>query len=156
MAIAVGDEAPDFSLKGPDGEMITLSSFRGNKNVVLVFFPLAFSGICTKQLTDIGTHEAQYAGSDAQVLGISVDSHHTQAAFTRELGLRNTRLLADFHPKGEVAKAYGAYMDDLGFSMRASFVIDKDGIVRHADVRVPKEIPDEAKYFATLAICNTQ
>lgn len=155
MAISVGDEAPDFSLKGPDGNPVTLSEFRG-RNVVLVFFPLAFSGICTKQLTDIGSHEAQYAGSDAQVLGISVDSHHTQAAFARSLGLRNTLLLADFNPRGEVATRYGVFIDEAGTAMRASFVIDRNGIVRHADVRVPKEIPDEAAYFTALAACNTE
>lgn len=156
MPVAVGDEAPDFTLKGPDGEPVSLSSYRGHRNVVIVFFPLAFSGICTMQLTDIGSHEAQYAGSDAQVLGISVDSHHTQRAFAQSLGLRNTLLLADFHPKGEVAERYGVYMDEAGISMRASFVVDKHGIVRHADVRVPKEVPDEAAYFATLAACNTE
>jgi peroxiredoxin len=156
MAISVGDEAPDFALKGPDGELVKLSDYRGKKNVVIVFFPLAFSGICTMQLTDIGSHEAQYAGSDAQVLGISVDSHHTQAAFAKSLGLRNTLLLSDFHPRGEVAQRYGVYMDELGMSMRASFVVDRNGIVRHADVRVPKEVPDEAAYFTTLAACNIE
>ncbi len=123
---------------------------------MIVFFPLAFSGICTMQLTDIGSHEAQYAGSDAQVLGISVDSHHTQAAFSKSLGLRNTLLLADFHPRGEVAKRYGVYMEEFGISMRASFVVDRHGIIRHADVRVPKEVPDEAAYFTTLAACNVE
>jgi peroxiredoxin (alkyl hydroperoxide reductase subunit C) len=156
MAISVGDEAPDFALKGPDGELVKLSDYRGKKNVVIVFFPLAFSGICTMQLTGIGSHEAQYAGSDAQVLGISVDSHHTQAAFAKSLGLRNTLLLSDFHPRGEVAQRYGVYMDELGMSMRASFVVDRNGIVRHADVRVPKEVPDEAAYFTTLAACNIE
>lgn len=154
MAINVGDEAPDFSLKGPDGELVSLSSFRGSKNVVIVFFPMAFSGICTKQLTDIGSHEAQYAGSDAQVIGISVDSHHVQGAFTRTLGLRNAILLSDYQPRGAVAQLYGVFLEEQGFAARASFVVDREGIVRHADVRIPKEIPDEAAYFTALAACN--
>lgn len=156
MAISVGDEAPDFELMGHAGAQVRLSDFRGSKNVVIVFFPLAFSGICTKQLTDIGSHEAQYAGSDAQVLGISVDGHHAQAAFARSLGLRNALLLSDFNPRGAVAERYGVYLPDAGTSMRASFVVDRHGIVRHADARIPKEIPDEAAYFASLAICNTE
>jgi peroxiredoxin len=154
MAVSVGDEAPQFTLAGPDGEPVSLSDFRGRKNVVLVFFPQAFSSICTKQLTDVGSHEAQYAGSDAQVIGISVDSHHTLAAFARSLGLRNTLLLADFNPRGQVAESYGVFLPERGFSTRGSFVIDKEGIIRHADVRIPKEIPDEAAYFASLAACN--
>ncbi len=154
MAIEVGQEAPDFTLKGPGGEEVTLSSYRGTKNVVLVFFPLAFSGICTKQLTEIGAHESQYADADAQVIGVSVDSHHANTAFAKSLGLSNALLLADFQPRGAVARAYGVYMDEPGISMRASFVIDKQGIVRHAEVQAPPTIPDEDAYFAALTACN--
>lgn len=154
MAIEVGQEAPDFTLKGPGGEEVTLSSYRGTQNVVLVFFPLAFSGVCTTQLTDIGAHESQYADADAQVLGISVDSHHANTAFAKSLGLKDTILLADFQPRGAVAQAYGVYLDGPGISTRASFVIDKDGIVRHADVQSPPTIPDEDGYFAALTACN--
>lgn len=154
MAIEVGQEAPDFTLKGPDNENVTLSSFRGQTNVVLVFFPLAFSGVCTTQLADIGRHESRYADSDARVLGISVDHHYAQKAFGDSLGLGATTLLADFEPKGAVAREYGVYMEDKGFSTRASFVIDRDGIVRHAVVNAPRDIPDEDAYFAALSVCN--
>lgn len=154
MAIEVGQEAPDFTLKGPGGDEVTLSSFRGKKNVVLVFFPLAFSGICTTQLSGIAAHSSEYADADAQVLGVSVDSHHANTAFAKSLGLTDAMLLADFQPRGATAQAYGVYMDGPGISKRASFVIDKQGIVRHAEIQDPPTIPDEEAYFAALATCN--
>lgn len=154
MAIEVGQEAPDFTLKGPDGEPITLSSYRGRSNVVLMFYPLAFSGVCTRQFTAVGTHEGRYADEGAQVLGVSVDSHHVQRTFAQSLGLDSTLLLADFEPKGEVARAYGVYRDQAGHSGRATFVIDKEGIVRQAEVALPGEMPDEGAALAALAVCN--
>jgi peroxiredoxin len=154
MPVEVGQEAPDFTLKNPANEDVALSSFRGKKNVVLVFYPLAFSGGCTKQLTQINHHGDRYAESDAQVLGVSVDSRHAQGAFARELGLTDAILLADFEPKGEVSRAYGVYLADRGFSGRATFVIDKNGIVQGASLTdATSEIPDEEEYFQTLAVC---
>lgn len=155
MAIAVGQEAPDFTLPGRGGESVTLSSYRGEKNVVLVFYPLAFSGVCTKQLTTIGGNESQYADQDAQVIGISVDSHFSQSAFADSIGLKDTIMAADFEPKGAVARDYGVYLDGKGISTRATFVIDKSGVVRHADVKeVPTDVPDEADAIAALATCE--
>lgn len=155
MAIEVGQEAPDFTLKNPDNEDVTLSSFRGKKNVVLVFFPLAFSGVCTKQLGAIGEHEARYAGDDAQVIGVSVDSRFALGRFAEDLGLKDTILLADFEPKGEVARSYGVYLESAGISGRATFVIDKEGIVRGRSLTdTPAEMPDEEEYFQALAVCN--
>ena len=153
MAVDVGRPAPDFTLKAPDGEDVTLSSFRG-RNVVLVFYPAAFSDVCTTQLTDISANEERYAGSDAQVIGISVDSRHSQERFAEELGLRETILLADFHPKGAVARTYGVWIDDYGIAGRATFVIDTEGVVRGAELTdTPLEIPDQEEYFRTLAAC---
>ena len=154
MPVGVGQEAPDFTLKNQAGEQVTLSSFRGVKNVVLVFYPLAFSGVCTKQFTDISAHEGRYAGEQAQVLGISVDSFHGQAAFAKSLGLATTMMLADFEPKGAIAREYGVYLDERGHSTRATFVIDKQGIVRHAEVVPTREIPDEDAVMASLTTCN--
>ena len=154
MAVEVGQEAPDFTLKNPDNEDVTLSSFRGAKNVVVLFFPLAFSGVCTRQFTQLSANEGRYAGAGAQVLGISVDSRFVQGAFARSLGLDATTLLADFKPKGGVARRYGVYLDERGHSARARLVIDKDGIVRHAEVVVPPETPDENAALAALATCN--
>jgi mycoredoxin-dependent peroxiredoxin len=155
VAIEVGMEAPDFALKGTDGEPVRLSDFRGRKNVVLVFYPGAFSGVCTRQLTRIGEHEARYAGDDAQVVGVSTDSHHANRAFAESLGLESTILLSDVEPKGEVARRYGVYSGPpYGTSLRVTFVIDKRGVVRAVAVPgSPLEIPDEEASFAALAAC---
>jgi peroxiredoxin len=133
---------------------VTLSSFRGTKNVVLMFYPLAFSGTCTRQFTDISAHEGRYAEEQSQVLGISVDSFHGQAAFATSLGLDATMMLADFEPKGAVARDYGVYLDERGHSARATFVIDKQGIVRRAEVAPSPELPDEDAVMASLTTCN--
>lgn len=154
MTVEVGQQAPDFTLKNPSGEEVSLSSFRGEKHVVLMFYPLAFSGLCTLQFTDISAHEARYAGEQTQVLGVSVDSFHAQAAFARSLGLDATLMLADFEPKGAVARSYGVYLDERGHSRRATFVIDKAGIVRHVEVTVAPEMPNEDSVIAALTTCN--
>jgi peroxiredoxin (alkyl hydroperoxide reductase subunit C) len=154
MPVEVGQEAPDFTLRNADNEEVSLSSFRGSRNVVLVFYPGAFSSVCTKQLTQIGEHESRYAVDDAQVIGVSVDSRHVQGRFARELGLEDTILLADFEPKGEVSRRYGVYLDERGMSGRATFVIDKAGIVRGVALTDnPGQIPDEEEYFRALAAC---
>ena len=151
MAIEVGQEAPDFTLRNQHGEKIALSSFRGSKHVVLAFYPLAFSRVCTTQFTRFGEVEARYEGEDAQVIGVSVDSRYAQAAFAESIGLGRTMLLADFEPKGAIARVYGAYLDDFGFSTRATFVIDKSGIVRSAEVMTsPADLPSEEASFAAL------
>lgn len=152
MAVEVGQEAPDFTLKDGDGEQVTLSSFRGKDNVVLVFYPAAFSGVCTKQLTHIGENESRYAGEDAQVIGVSTDNFFTSKAFGESIGLERTILLSDFEPKGEVARSYGVYSPDYGTSGRATFVIDTAGVVREATVMEnPLETPDEEGSFSALA-----
>jgi peroxiredoxin len=154
MAVEVGQEAPDFTLKNPDNEEVTLSSFRGRKNVVLVFYPAAFSGFCTTQLTQIGSEASRYAAGDAQVIGVSVDSRHSQGRFAQELGLTEAVLLADFEPKGATSRAYGVYLDKFGISGRATFVIDKAGIVQGVSLTdSPADIPDQDDYFAALAAC---
>lgn len=154
MALDVGHEAPDFTLTNQAGEPVTLSSFRGEKNVVVMFYPLAFSGVCTRQFTDISAHEGSYAGNNAQVIGISVDSHHAQAAFAKALGLDGTLMLADFEPKGAVARSYGVYNDERGHSGRGTFVVDTNGILQHVDIAIPLAIPDEDAVMAALDVCN--
>lgn len=140
-------------MKDEDGEPFTLSSLRGRRNVVLVFFPAAFSGVCTAQLQGMGGNESRYAGTDAQVLGISIDQPHALKAFSESLGLKDTRLLSDYKPQGEVARRYGAWNEEWGWSRRATFVIDKEGIVRSAVLSEPLEVPDEEAYFSALAAC---
>jgi mycoredoxin-dependent peroxiredoxin len=153
MAVDIGHEAPDFTLRDREGNDVSLSSFRGKKNVVLLFYPLAFSGVCTTQLTELGAGYDTYADGDAQVVAVSVDSFFCQGAFQDQVGADQALFLADFEPKGAVARTYGVYLD-LGWSTRAAFIIDKAGIVQHADVMaVPTDRPDEAAYLASLSTC---
>ncbi len=155
MAIEVGQEAPDFTLRDQRGEPVSLSSLLEGGSVVLVFYPLAFSGTCTRQLTAIGGNLARYAGEDGRVVGVSVDSHHAQRAFAESLGLDGVVLLADFEPKGEVARRYGVYLDERGFANRASFVIDRNRVVRAAEVMADtRDIPDEEALIAALSTCR--
>lgn len=154
MAVAIGEKAPGFTLTNTANEDVSLSDFAGEKNVVLVFFPNAFSPVCTAQLTALDANAARYRADEAQIIGISVDGRWSQAAFAESLGLTDTILLSDFEPKGATAKAYGTYLD-FGFSGRATFVIDKQGIVRGVELTDnPGQVPDEERYFEALAACD--
>ncbi len=143
--IKVGVEAPDFELpsselgaNGKPGKPIRLSDYRGKKIVVLVFYPLDFSPVCTSENQCFAKTSERYANADAQMLGISVDSAWAHAAFAQQLGL-NYPLLADFHPKGEVARKYGLYLEETGITARATVVVGKDGLVKMVQVQ---QIPE--------------
>jgi len=125
-----GQAAPEFRLRGPGGQYVTLSEFRGRKNVVLVFFPLAFSPTCSHQLPDLQTWVPRFEALDATVLGISVDSYYANEAFAHRLGL-TFPLLSDLHR--EASRAYGVYLPDKGYSARVTFLIDKQGRVIHRE-----------------------
>ena len=135
MSVQVGQEAPDFTLKNTDMEDVALSSYRGQKNVVLLFVPLAFSGVCTRELCSVRDNLNAYSTLNAEVLGISVDSPFSQKAWMEKENL-NFTLLSDFNR--EVVKAYGAQYDKLlafeGVAKRSAFVIDKEGKVQYAEV----------------------
>lgn len=135
MAIQVGESAPDFTLVSTDKEQVTLSSYQG-KNVVLLFFPMAFTGVCTTELCSMRDNIADYEGLDAQILAVSVDSPFTLGKFKEDQNL-NFPLLSDFNKTA--SQAYGAYYDEFvlglqGVSKRSAFVIDKTGKVRYAEV----------------------
>ena len=149
MAVEVGDVAPDFTLRDQDNQKVSLSSLRG-RNVVLVFYPMDFSPVCTGELKEISATRERYHAAGAEVFGISIDSRYVHAAFRRDEQLEVT-LLADFHPKGRVASEYGAYLDGAGFATRATFVIDKDGVVRHKVVGTVPEARDPEEYLEALA-----
>jgi peroxiredoxin len=151
MAVEVGSEAPDFTLRDENGQEFTLSSLRG-RNAVLVFYPLAFSGICTKELHDLSDAAERYDAAGAEVIGISIDSPFVQKAFKRDEDLK-AKLLSDFHPKGAVAKQYDAYIEEAGVATRATFVIDKDGKVAHKVVNHPGEARNQDEYLEALASC---
>ena len=151
MSVEVGSEAPDFTVRDENGEELTLSSLRG-QNVVLVFYPLAFSRTCTKELHDISAARDKYDAAGAEVIGISVDSPYALKAFKRDEDIK-ARLASDFHPKGEVAKKYDAYIEEAGIATRATFVIDKDGKVAYKVVNHPGEARNQEEYLEALASC---
>jgi glutaredoxin-dependent peroxiredoxin len=152
MAATVGSKAPDFTLMNENREPVTLSSQKGHP-VVLAFFPAAFSGVCTKELCTFRDNMAKLNTAKAQVYGISVDTFFTLAAFKKDQNL-NFPLLSDFNK--DVIQAYGAFNPDMiglkGIAKRATFVIDKDGVVRHAEVLDDaRNEPNYDKVFETLS-----
>ena len=153
MTIQQGSQAPDFTLKGTGGdEPVTLSEHRGEKNVVLLFFPLAWTSVCTDEMCTVRDGYADFGALDAEVYGLSVDSPFALGAWAKEQGF-GFPLLSDFNK--EVAAAYGVLYEDLlglkGVAKRAAFVIDKDGVVRYAEVcPTPKDLPDFDQIKATL------
>jgi peroxiredoxin len=135
--VAVGDPAPDFTLRDQFGQDVTLSAFRGQKAVALVFFPWAFSNVCSSEMAGIRDRLDEFLTFDTEVLAISTDATYSLRVFADTDGL-NFPLLSDFWPHGAVASAYGVFDDQLGVARRSSFVIDRDGIVRWS---VHNEIP---------------
>ncbi len=150
MALKVGDEAPDFTLKDQNNEEHTLSEFRGVKNVLLVFYPLAFSGICTGELDQLRADLDSYQNADVQVLGVSVDSVFALKAWSEQQSY-DFPLLADFWPHGAVAQSYGVFNDAAGLANRGTFLVDTDGTVRFAEMNQPGEARDQTVWKQALA-----
>ncbi|GAA0968027.1 peroxiredoxin [Actinocorallia libanotica] len=150
MAVEVGAKAPDFELKDQHGTPVKLSDFAGKKDVVLVFYPLAFSGICTGELCAIRDELPTLGGEDVQVLAVSVDSVFALRAWTEQEKYQFP-LLSDFWPHGGVAQAYGVFDAEKGLARRGTFIIDKAGVVRwKVDNAIP-EARDLEAYRAALA-----
>jgi peroxiredoxin len=144
----VGQAAPDFRLRGPGGQFVSLSEYRGKKHVVIVFFPLAFSRVCSHQLPDIQKETRRFEALDAVVLGVSVDSHYANEAFARALGL-SFPLLSDFDHAA--SRAWGMLIPDRRHTGRAVFVVDKQGRIAYRDVSPTQdEIPPPAAVLAAL------
>ena len=136
--VDVGDEAPDFELPDQDRQPVRLSSFRGAKNVVLVFYPLAFTGTCQGEMCAIRDSIEEFSGDDVQTLAVSVDSTAVHKKWADEQGY-TFPLLADFWPHGDVARTYGVLQEEIGLALRGTFIIDKQGVVAY---KVVNEIPD--------------
>jgi len=152
MAVAVGSKAPDFTLTNQDREAVTLSALHG-RPVVLAFFPAAFSSVCTKELCTFKDSMAQLGKANAQVFGISVDTFFALKAFQDQQKL-TFPLLSDFNKTA--IRDYGVFNEDMiglkGIAKRATFVIDKDGVVRHAEVlEDARNEPNYDAVFTTLA-----
>ena len=150
MAIEVGTEAPDFELKNQHGELVKLSDFRGERNVVVVFYPFAFTGVCTGELCSLEKELPQFQNDDVQILAVSNDSPFTLRVFSEKEGLEYP-LLSDFWPHGAASRAYGVFDEEKGCAVRGTFVIDKAGVVRWAVVNGLPDARDQQEYLKALA-----
>lgn len=149
MALEVGDVAPDFELKDQHGQAVKLSDFRGRKTVVIVFYPFAFTGVCTGELCAIRDELPVFENDDVQVLSVSVDSVFSHRVFAEQEKLTYP-LLSDFWPHGEVAKAYGVFEENLGAATRGTFIVDKEGVLRWKVVNAIPDARDQEEYKKVL------
>ena len=149
MPIEVGAVAPDFTLKNENHQDVTLSDFRGKKNVLLVFYPFAFSNVCHGELCEIRDNIGDFANDDVELLAISVDAPYAHKAWAIQEGY-NFPQLADFWPHGEVARLYGVFNETKGFAFRGTFLIDREGIVRFAEMNSPGEARDQQAWRKAL------
>ncbi|HET7258871.1 MAG TPA: peroxiredoxin [Candidatus Acidoferrum sp.] len=150
MSISVGQKAPDFALPNQDKKEVKLSEFAGKRNVVLVFYPLDWSPVCTNEHACLVNDMKAFETLDAEVLGVSVDSVWSHKAFADKMGIKYS-LLADFHPKGAMSEKYGVYLGDKGITGRAIVIVGKDGKVawlKNYDIPV---VPDVKEVAAALS-----
>jgi mycoredoxin-dependent peroxiredoxin len=150
MAVEVGQQAPDFELKDQHGTPVRLSDFAGRKNVVLLFYPLAFSGVCSGELCTLRDDFPEVTGEDTELLTVSVDSTFVLRTWADRDGFA-FRMLSDFWPHGAVAKLYGVFDDDKGVATRGTFIIDKSGVIRWMVNNPIPQARDVAEYKKALA-----
>jgi len=150
MAPEVGTEAPDFTVKDQNNQDVTLSSFRGRQAVLLVFYPFAFSGICTGELCAVRDDLADFQNDDVQILAISTDHPYALKAWSESQGF-DFPLLSDFWPHGEVSQSYGVFFEARGMAVRGTFLVDTSGIVRFAEVNGPGEPRDQSGWRKAVA-----
>jgi len=148
--VDVGDTAPDFELPDGDRTPVRLSTYRGEKNVIVVFYPLAFTGTCQGELCAIRDEIADFSSDDVQTLAISCDSTAVHAKWAAEQGY-TFPLLADFWPHGAVATSYGVFDDKIGLALRGTFIIDKQGTVAYKVVNASPDARDTDEYHRVLA-----
>ncbi|HZU47462.1 MAG TPA: peroxiredoxin [Mycobacterium sp.] len=148
--LPVGSIAPDFTLRDQNQQPVSLSSYRGAKNVLLVFFPLAFTGICQGELDQLRDHLPEFENDDSATLTISVGPPPTHKVWAVENGFLFP-VLSDFWPHGAVSQAYGVFNEDAGFPNRGTFVIDRSGVIRFAEMKQPGEARDQRLWTDALA-----
>jgi peroxiredoxin len=146
--LVVGDLAPDFTLKGSLGSRVTLSDYRGKKNVLLAFHPLAFTGVCSAQMLLLELAHERIEATGTQILGLSVDALPSKEAWAQAIGVKSFPLLADF-PGGEVARKYGILRPE-GFSERAVYIVDRAGVIRFARIYPMRELPRPEEFLPVL------
>ena len=145
MTIRIGAEAPDFTLRDQANRRTTLSEYRGTRNVLLVFFPFAFSGMCTGELCGVRDDIGTYQNDAVQVLGISTDQPFALRAFAEKEGY-DFPLLSDFWPHGEVAGRYGVFLPQMGMAGRGTVLVDKAGVVRFVESNGPGDARDASAW----------
>ena len=152
MTLAIGTRAPDFTLKDQHGQDVSLTDFRGEKNVVIVFYPFAFSRVCTGELCELRDNITDFSDDHTALLAVSCDHMFSQRAFAEHDGI-TFPLLSDFWPHGAVSKAFGIFNEKAGCSGRATFIVDRDGILRwQVENEIPqaRNIDDYRKILADL------
>ncbi len=149
MSLAIGDEAPDFTLNDQTRTTVTLSDLRGQKHVLIVFYPLAFSGVCTGELCSLRDSIDSFRSDEVETFAISVDSSAATAAFAAKEGY-GFPLLSDFWPHGAVADRYGVFDAQIGLAMRGTFLVDKQGIVRFTETNAIPDARDQQRWRQAL------
>jgi peroxiredoxin len=149
MALEIGQRVPDFELNDQHGQAVKLSSFAGDKSVVLVFYPYAFSRVCTGELSDLRDRLPDFVSDDVQLLALSCDPMFTLRAFADADDLKFP-LLSDFWPHGEVSRAFGVFDEEKGCSTRSTFIVDKDGVLRWSVHNPMGEARDLEEYIRVL------
>ena len=149
-SLKVGDKAPDFNLPDINQVKVKLSDYIGKRNVLLVFYPLAFSPVCSAQIPSYQKIYDKFEELDTEIVAVSIDSVFTHKAWADGLGGISYPLLSDFWPHGEVAEKFGVMRKENGFSDRALLVVDKEGIIQYIDIVDPKEIPEIEPVFDVL------
>jgi len=150
MALQIGSPAPDFELMDQHGAPTSLASFKGKKSVVVLFYPFAFSGICTGELCGLRDDLSAFQNEDVQLVAISCDPMYAQKAFAEKEGYEFP-VLADFWPHGAAAKAYGVFDEDRGCAIRGTFIIDKQGVLRWQVLNGLGDARNLVDYKAALA-----
>ncbi len=150
MTCAVGEVAPDFTLKNQNNQEVRLSDFRGKKKVLLVFYPFAFSRVCHGELCAIRDNIGDFVNDSAELLTVSVDAPYTQKAWAEKEGYQFT-MLSEFWPHGAVASQYGVFNSDKGFAYRGTFLIDKEGVIRFAEMNQLGDARDQNGWRKALA-----
>jgi mycoredoxin-dependent peroxiredoxin len=152
MTLEIGQQAPDFELRDQHGQRVRLASFRGSRAVTVMFYPFAFSGVCTGELCSVRDNLPTFESDDVQVLAVSCDPMFSLRAFAERDGL-TFPLLSDFWPHGEVARAYGVLNEDRGCADRSTFIVDRTGVVRwtvHNQMPEARDLEEQARVLADL------
>jgi peroxiredoxin len=150
MPIEVGVPAPDFVLKDQNNQRVRLSDFRGRQHVLLVFYPLAFSNVCQGELGLVRDHLSDFSNDAVQLLTVSIDSPYAHKVWAEQQGY-DFPLLSDAWPHAAVAQAYGVFNPDRGYANRGTFLIDKAGVVRFAEMNAPGQARDQDSWREALA-----